>query len=119
GTAFSQTITIKDEQTNEPIELVTLSATSPNLFATTNAKGQADISAFKSAERIEIRSLGYKTLIKSFTELGANSFMLTMETSNLNLDEVVISATRWRQSTNDIPSKVINISAEVVALQNP
>lgn len=119
GTAFSQTITIKDEQTNEPIELVTLSATSPNLFATTNAKGQADISAFKSAERIEIRSLGYKTLIKSFTELGANSFVLSMETSNLNLDEVVISATRWRQSTNDIPSKVINISAEVVALQNP
>ena len=119
GTAFSQTITIKDEQTNEPIELVTLSATSTNLFTTTNAKGQADISAFKSAERIEIRSLGYKTLIKSFTELGANSFVLSMETSNLNLDEVVISATRWRQSTNDIPSKVINISAEVVALQNP
>src|SRR5690606_31076194 len=119
GTAFSQTVTIKNQQTNEFVELATLSTVSPNLYATTDAKGQADISAFKNAERIEIRSLDYKTLIKSYAELEAASFMIEMETSNLNLDEVVVSATRWRQSKNDIPSKVITISAKEVALQNP
>lgn len=119
GTSFSQTITIKDEQTNEPVELVTMSTTNPNLFVTTNAKGQADITAFKNAERIEIRSLGYRTLIKSYAELEATSFIVDIEISNLNLDEVVVSGTRWRQSTSDIPSKIINISAKEVAFQNP
>ena len=119
GIAFSQTVTIKNQQTNEFIELATLSSANTTLFATTNAQGQADISAFKDAERIEIRSLGFKTLIKSYAELEAAAFMIEMETSNLNLDEVVVSATRWRQSTNDIPSKVITISAEEVAFQNP
>ena len=65
GGAYSQTITITEQETNEPIDLVTLTNTKSNLYATTNSKGQADISAFKNVEKIEIRSLGYKTVIKS------------------------------------------------------
>ena len=65
GTSYGQTITITDAQTNEPVELVTLSANS-KLYVTTNAKGNANISAFKDAEKIEIRSLGYKTVVKSY-----------------------------------------------------
>ena len=119
GTSFSQTITIKDAQSNEPIEMVTLSSANLKLYTTTNAKGQADISSFKNVEKIEIRTLGYKTLIKSYDELQAENFTILLEISNLNLDEVVISGSRWRQSSDDVPSKIISISAKDVALQNP
>ena len=118
GTSYGQTITITDAQTNEPVELVTLSANS-KLYVTTNAKGNANISAFKDAEKIEIRSLGYKTVVKSYNELKAEGFSLSLEISNLNLDEVVISGSRWRQNSDDVPSKIISISAKDVALQNP
>lgn len=113
---YSQTITVKDIHTNEPIELVTLS--SGRLFSTTDIHGQADISKFKESKTIEIRSLGYKTLTKSFEELNANSFVLYLETTNLNLDEVVISASKWRRSSDNVPSKIISISAKEIALQN-
>jgi hemoglobin/transferrin/lactoferrin receptor protein len=119
GISYGQTITIKEQETNNPIELVTLSSATSKVYATTNSKGQADISAFKNVEKIEIRSLGYKTIIKSYAELEAEGFVITLETSNLNLDEVVISGSRWRQSSDDIPSKIISISAKEVALQNP
>lgn len=122
GFVFSvnaQTITIKEKETNQPIELVTLSNTKSNLYVTTNAKGQADISAFKNVEKIEIRSLGYKTLIKSYADLESEGFNILLDISNFNLDEVVISGSRWRQSTDDVPSKIISISAKEVALQNP
>jgi hemoglobin/transferrin/lactoferrin receptor protein len=119
GISYGQTITIKEQETNNPIELVTLSSATSKVYATTNSKGQADISAFKNVEKIEIRSLGYKTIIKSYAELEAAGFVITLETSNLNLDEVVISGSRWRQSSDDIPSKIISISAKEVALQNP
>lgn len=118
GTSYGQTITITDAQNNEPVELVTLSANS-KLYVTTNAKGKADISAFKNVEKIEIRSLGYKTVVKSYSELEAEGFSLSLEISNLNLDEVVISGSRWRQSSDDVPSKIISISTKDVALQNP
>lgn len=119
GFSYGQTITIKEQHTNQPIELVTLTSTNSKHYATTNSKGQADISAFKGAEKIEIRSLGFKTLVKSYEELASEDFTISLETSNLNLDEVVISGSRWRQSSDDIPSKIISISAKDVALQNP
>lgn len=119
GISYGQTITIKEQQTNEPIELVTLTSANSKHYATTNSKGQADISVFKSDEKIEIRSLGYKTLVKSYSELASEGFAISLETSNLNLDEVVISGSRWRQSSDDIPSKIISISAKDIALQNP
>ncbi len=116
---YAQTITITEQDTGEPIELATLSNSKNNLFAATNAKGQADISAFKKVDKIEIRSLGYKTLIKSYDELAASDFKIAMEISNLNLDEVVLSASRWRQSSDDVPAKIITISPLEVAFQNP
>ncbi|MDC8000180.1 TonB-dependent receptor [Aequorivita todarodis] len=119
GGIYGQTITITEQQTNEPIDLATLTNAKSNLYATTNSKGQADISAFKNVERIEIRSLGYKTLITSYAELEEEGFKISLETSNLSLDEVVISGSRWRQSSDDVPSKIISISAKEVALQNP
>ncbi|NGX84666.1 TonB-dependent receptor [Aequorivita sp. KMM 9714] len=116
---FGQTITIKEEESNEPIELVTLSNVKLNLYTTTNAKGQADISAFKNIEKIEIRTLGYKSVTKSYAELESENFEIYLEISNFNLDEVVISGSRWRQSSDDVASKIISISAKEVALQNP
>lgn len=117
--AHSQTITIKDHETGEPLELVTLMSEKPKAFTTTNSQGQADISAFKEAIKIEIRALGYKTAIKSFAELVSLSLELQLIPTNIGLDAVVVSATRWNQRSNDIPSKIINISPKEMALQNP
>lgn len=119
GLTYAQTITIMEQQTNEPIELATLTSANSKLNATTNSKGQVDISAFKNAEKIEIRSLGYKTIVKSYSELESEGFAISLEISNLNLDEVVISGSRWRQSSGNVPSKIISISAKEVAFQNP
>ncbi|MEZ4947033.1 MAG: TonB-dependent receptor [Cyclobacteriaceae bacterium] len=117
--SYSQTITIREQETKKPLNLVTLSSQNPKAFAITNTNGRADISEFKSSEKIEIRMLGFYTLVKSYDELASEDFELSMESSNLNLDEIVISATRWRQTSTNIPSKIISISSSEIALQNP
>lgn len=119
GVSYAQTITIIDQQTNKPLESVVLISESPKASTITNAKGQADISAFKIAKNIQIRSLGYETLILSYSQIQSADFKIVMSPSNLNLSEVVISATRWRQISGNIPSKIISISPVEVALQNP
>ncbi len=116
--ARSQTITIRDSESRKPIELVTLVSENSRAFTTTNAKGQADLSVFMNADNIEIRTLGYKTVVTSFSELEAQSFELFLEVSNINLDEIVVSATRWRQTTDNVPLKIISISPREVELQN-
>ncbi|MFH2142659.1 MAG: TonB-dependent receptor [Bacteroidota bacterium] len=116
---YSQTITIKDQQNSVPIELATLMSKTPRAFTFTNAKGQADISAFKNAEKIEIRMLGYKTEIKSYKELETTGFLIQLKPSGVAIDEIVISATRWSQLSKDVPARIISISAKEVAMENP
>lgn len=118
-TAHSQLITIQDRETGKPLEMVTLISVSPELFTTTNANGQADISAYKSVEKIEIRLLGYKTEVKSYSQFQESNFKITLKQTNINLDQVVVSATRWQQSSGNIPIKISTISSNEVAFQNP
>lgn len=117
--AFGQVMTIKDHDSGEPIEMATVMSGNGKLFTATDARGQADISKFQDEERIEIRSLGYETLLKSYSELRSASFTIQLKGSNVNLDAVVVSATRWSQESRDIPSKIIGISTKEASLQNP
>ena len=110
---------VTDAETGEPIPMVTLISESRKLYATTNARGQADISAFQNMQRIEVSSLGYQAIIISYEALEAQNFELQLASSNLKLEEIVVSATGWRQTTDEVPQKIISISPRSVNLQNP
>jgi hemoglobin/transferrin/lactoferrin receptor protein len=114
----AQTITIRNQETKQPVELVTLISRSPNVYAITNANGQVNILAFKGSERIEIRTLGFKTLIKSYAELESANFELLMEATSLDLDEVVVSASRWEQNKSEVPNKITTIPVSKMRLLN-
>lgn len=116
--SYTQTITIKDQK-GEPIELVTLTSVYPKAFVITDTKGQADLLAFKDSKKIEVRKLGYKTENKSYEEIKATGFLLVLTHLNISLDEMVFSATRWNQSSSEIPAKISTISPKEVQLQNP
>lgn len=116
---FAQTLTVKDQQTDEPIEWATISDESAGLFVTTNAKGQATITSFSKSQKILVRSLGYQLLELSFAQLKAANYLVKLAPSNLNLNEVVVSASRWKQNSSNVPQKITSISPREVALQNP
>jgi len=117
--ALAQIITIRDEKTKEPIVAAVLLSDQPRASATTNEKGQADIAAFKAATKITISRLGYKTVVISYAELEALSFELFLAPAAFEIHEVVVSASRWQQSSSEVPVKVFTISPLQVALENP
>lgn len=115
----SQTITIKDLETKEPLELVTLVSKNPKASAHTNAKGQTDISTFNKSKEIEIRRIGYKTEIMSYEFIEKQNFNLYLQIQSTQFDELVVSATRWKQVSKNIPTKISIISTKDIALYNP
>ena len=92
--ATSQIVTIVNKETKEPLEQVTIFQQKTNNFATTNEKGKAEIKVFKNAEQIEIRFLGFKTKYKNYSEIQKNNFIIELEPSILNMNEIVISASK-------------------------
>lgn len=116
--SIAQVITIQDQLTKKPLEHVTLFSANPTVFQTTNSQGQVDLSSFDGSEQVEIRLLGYKTEVKSYSEIKMGA-VLFLFPSTFNMDEVVISASRFSQLSKDVPSKITTISAKEVSLQNP
>jgi hemoglobin/transferrin/lactoferrin receptor protein len=116
---IGQTVTITNMQTGEPLELATLMSEKPRAFATTNRQGEANIISMKGAKKIEIRSVGYSTLTLSYDDIQQSGYKVQLLPVTISLDKLVISATRWNQSSRDIPSKIISITAQEVSAQNP
>ncbi|HET8858527.1 TonB-dependent receptor [Marivirga sp.] len=117
--AYSQTVTVKDAETSEPIEMVTFISEERSEFIGTDEQGKADISSLAGTQKIQIQRLGYQLKTLSFEEIRSKDFVIELKANNFNLNEVIVSATRWRQNSGDIPSKVISISPKEVELQNP
>lgn len=117
--SHAQLITIKDKSTGNPIEGVTLMSEEPRAFEVTNANGQANLTAFLNSDRIVIRSSEYVTVMYSFAEIEAMYFKVELEPTNIQLDEVVVSANRWSLNAGDVPSRISTISSKDIALQNP
>ena len=116
---YSQLVTIKDEENHRPLELVTLSGEINSALIITNSNGQADISALREAAKIEIRMVGYKTIIRSYDQLKKEGFMVYMIPSVVSLDQIIISASRWRQPRREIPARITSITPKDIANGNP
>lgn len=116
---FAQELTIRDQETQEPLSFATIFAAKTNTVTNTDGKGRAEMRNFADSDSIEIQLIGYKHLITSYRELQALDFKVFLEPAGLSLDEVVVSAVRWAQERRDVPQKVTTIRPLDVSLQNP
>ncbi len=115
----SQIIAFKDAESDEALEHVYISNENNTIITTTNAEGQADISIFKEfEEKILIHLFGFQSEVTTYNEL-VNVSIFKLQSTNINMDEVIISANRRNQNSKDVPSKIVVISPKIIALHNP
>ncbi|MCS4436627.1 TonB-dependent receptor plug domain-containing protein [Aquiflexum gelatinilyticum] len=119
GTAKGQIISIRESGSEIPLEFVNIAVPKSKLLIHTNSKGEADISSFKGQEKIEIRLFGYIQVTKSYSQLQSEGFLVYIEASEINLQQAVVSATKWSQSRQEVPSRITTITSEERNLLNP
>lgn len=116
---YAQVVTVKDKESGHTLELVNISSEKPKTFTVTNAAGQANLSKFKGSDELVFQMLGYKTERFSFAQLEKKNFLVYLEPTNISLDQVVVSATKWNQLNRENPIKVSLVTPKDLALQNP
>jgi len=109
--AFSQTITVRNANTLEPLELVSIVDATTQNYVLTDAKGNADITSLKGAQKLTFILIGFERLALGEKELQLSNFNIVLSPSTFPLDEVVISTTRWEQKVTDVPNKITVIKA--------
>lgn len=117
--AYTQVLTVKDKITQKVLEWASISSEVSEDFVITDAQGKADISRFKGATQIQVRLLGYQIYRASYADLVEKGFVIYLSESQETLEQIVVSATRWRQSSKQVIARISKISLEEVRLQNP
>ncbi|HOZ30368.1 MAG TPA: TonB-dependent receptor plug domain-containing protein, partial [Bacteroidales bacterium] len=116
---MAQIVVVKDSETLKPLEYVTLYCAGSEHNAITNQKGRADISKFINCSEIEVRMLGYEPKVLSYDKIVSMGNRIYLEQSSITLDQVVISATKWKQPKRDIPIKITTLSAKDISFYSP
>lgn len=116
--AGAQTVLVVDAQTNEPLEWVAILGVPSQQLVSTNAIGQAEIKIFPASDSLTFSKIGYQSIKMALKDVRAQQ-TIKLTATRLNLNEVVISATRWQQSSGNLPLKIATIAPKQVQLQNP
>ncbi|WP_353777475.1 TonB-dependent receptor [Winogradskyella sp. 3972H.M.0a.05] len=116
---FSQNIQVLERETNAPISGVTLYNFNKSKTAITNINGEVKIDVFSDDEVIYFQNLLYEKISLSKSEiLGANNIVyLDLEVKGL--DQVVISASKFRQDKRDVPQRIVSLGSEAIQFINP
>lgn len=118
--AFSQGQNIKvlNSQTKDPIFGVAIYNVNKTKSVFTNFKGEADLDQFLDLETIYFKHLSHQLVTLTKNQIGHKN-RVYLESSVHDLNEIIISASKFQQNKRDIPQKIINISSEAIAFSNP
>lgn len=119
GAQAQTLLRVADADTGQPLGWATVSSEARKQVITTDERGLADVSALAGATDIVLRLLGYESRQLNYSDLEQSNFKMTLQATNLSLDEVVVSAGRWEQRRADTPARITSITAREVRMQNP
>ena len=115
----AQEITVLDNNSGEPVSEVAIYNKDKSVSAITNSSGQADISEFTDTEVIIFNSDSYIEAYRRKREIVNNSNIVLLHSSENQLEQVTLSAARFRLKKNEIPQKIISITPSEIQLASP
>lgn len=119
ATGSAQEIRVLDFYTKEPIINVAVFNADKSKTALSDLDGSCDISIFSSNERITFKHISYEVFKSSKSQLLRNNSRAYMVVKPEQLDEVVMSISKWEQQKKDIPHKIASMDARAIAFANP
>ena len=115
----AQIVTVKDQVTQSPLELVSIYNSDPNRALLTNPNGKVNIERLDKNKKIILQLLGYERFETTYSDLEANNFTVLMKATAISLDNVVVSSNRWEENKSEVPNTIEVITPRDVDFQNP
>ncbi len=113
----AQIIHILDKDSNEPVVGVAVFNKDKTVNEISDFNGKVTLDGFSTGDKIYFKHLAYQ--LKKIEKSAIKNAIVILEGNNEALDEIVISASRFKQSKKDIPNKIISFNAKSIALSNP
>lgn len=115
--SYAQSVKVLDKTTNAPISGVAVFNKSQTKTAITDVDGLVDLESFSNKEVIFFQHISFN--LKTIKKSNITNSTIYLEGNQLGLDEVIISASNFKQNKREIPKSIATVSAEQISFNNP
>jgi len=116
---FGQDIFILDVDSKEPILNVAVYNLDKSKTALSDFDGRCDLSIFDRNERITFKHISYELRKSTKSQILKYKRKIYLTPKAEQLDEVIMSVSKWEQQKKDIPNKIATIDAREISFTNP
>ena len=117
--SHAQEITVLDADSGEVISNVAVFNKNKSKIALSNIDGIIDGSIFSDKERLIFRHIGYEEFKSTKQQINRQGQKVFLIMKAQQLDEVVMSVSKWEQQKRDIPNRIISLDARSIAFSSP
>ena len=116
---YAQEVVVLDVANGNPVVNVAVYNKDKSKTAITDFDGKCDLASFGSEERIYFKHLSYELFQTNKQQLAKKGNRVYLRLKAEQLEEVVMSVSKWEQQRKDIPQKIATIDARNIQFSNP
>ena len=109
---------VKNEKDRTPIANVNIVVNGQSAGSSTSLKGTFVLSSISYPAELVISALGFETKTVVVTE-ASQDLEILLRPTHLNVEEIVVAATRWWQRSSEIPTKIASITTPQISFYSP
>ncbi|UII77975.1 TonB-dependent receptor [Flagellimonas sp. HMM57] len=118
-TIFSQEIKVVDAVTGNPISNIAVYNKDKSKTTISDFDGKCDLKAFSKNETILFKHISYQTYATTKAQIAKKGNRVYLDLKLEELQEIVMSVSKWEQQKKDIPQKIESIDARTVSFTAP
>ena len=116
---LGQKIRVIDAGDRKPIKNVAVYNESQTRFGYTDLAGEFNIDAFAGSDQITFQHPSYHNIELTMEQIKANGYVVSLTYRTFEIDEFVVSASRWEQNKEEVPNKITQIRKPFIDFVNP
>lgn len=116
---FGQTLTVREVVTHDPVPNVSVTWPGASRIALTDEHGQVEIGLMAKNDVLVLSHPSFETMSFEGAQTSDKPVVVYIREKVVQIDEVVVTAERWKQDRANIPDEVVMISSRDVVFNNP
>lgn len=116
---FAQKLVVIDAHDSKPVKDVAVYNDSKTKFGYTDLGGEFSIDAFGTKDHLNFQHPTYETLRLTRKQVEDHDFVILLLYKTFDIDEFVVSASRWEQNKEEVPNKILQIRKPQIDFLNP
>ncbi|AWX44270.1 hypothetical protein HME9304_01270 [Flagellimonas maritima] len=118
-TVLAQEITILDAVTGNPISNIAVYNKDKSKTVVSDFDGKCKLDIFSKSEKIIFKHISYQTYEATKMRIARQGNRVYLDLKLEELQEVVMSVSKWEQQKKDIPQKIESIDARTISFTTP